>query len=62
MVVKKQLEPWDGHVCNGRPLVGVAGTSLEDCGSQEAVGAVGWTPVEWTAVGWVSWDLPGRLW
>ena len=57
MVVKKQLEPWDGHVCDGRPLVGLAGTSLEDCGSQEAVGAVGWTPI-----GGSSWDLPGRLW
>ena len=44
-VAKKQLEPWDGHVCDGRPLVGVAGSTLEDCGSQEAVGAVGWTRV-----------------
>ena len=39
-VAKKQLEP-----CDGRPLVGVAGSTLEDCGSQEAVGAVGWMPV-----------------
>ena len=48
---------YDGH-----PLVGVAGTSLEDCCSQAAVGAMLWTPVGWMPVSGSSWDLPGRLW